>query len=83
MIYAKKTLISVFIVGLLALAILSVIGLVFLTRMAYSEKPQIDGKSCGDTSTTERNIARLSVIILWLQFSWIIIGSFLQSTWAD
>jgi hypothetical protein len=79
--YVINTVTSIFIIGLLIFAILSVIGLVYLTQMAYSDKRQDDGQYCGDTNTTERNIARLAVIVLWFQMAWIIVGSYLQSVW--
>lgn len=79
----KKTVSTIFVLGLLILAILSVLGLVYLSKMAYSDKRQIDGQYCGDTSQTERNIARLAILLLWIQFAWIIIGSFIQPIWRD
>lgn len=79
----KKTLTTVFLIGLLILAVLSVIGLVYLSQMAYSNDKTPDGKYCGGTTNTERNIARLSVIALWIQFAWIVLGSVLQPVWQD
>ena len=81
--YVKKTITAVFIVGLLVFAILSVIGMVYLSQMAFSDKKQDDGQCFGDTNTTERNIARLTIIVLWIQMAWIVIGSYLQSSWEN
>lgn len=80
---AKKTLTTVFLIGLLVLAILSVIGLVYLSQMAYTNDTDSDGRYCGGTSKTERNIARLAILALWLQFAWIVLGSVLQPVWTQ
>lgn len=72
--YAKKTAASIFLIGTLVLVILSIIGTIYLSRMAYSDKKQVNGKYCGDLSQTERNIARLSVITIWILFAWIVLG---------
>lgn len=82
-IYLKKTGTSIFIIGLLVLSVLSILGLVYLTKMAYSDKKQDNGNYCGDTTQTERNIARLAIIALWLQFTWIVIGSFIKEVWTN
>lgn len=73
--YVKKTATSVFIIGLLALTIFSVLGTIYLTKMAYS-KDDLPG-----ITQTEKNIARLAIVTIWLQFTWIILGSILQNVW--
>ena len=40
----RKTVGTVFMIGLFILAILSVIGMIYLTQMAFSNKKQTDGK---------------------------------------
>lgn len=82
-IYVKKTVTTIFVIGLLALTILSILGTVYLSKMAFSNQKQADGTYCGGTTETERNISRLTIIMIWLQFGWIVVGSFLQPVWAD
>ena len=73
MLYAQKSAMTVFIVGLLVLAVLSVVGLVYLSQMAFSDEVMQNGKYCGNTNTTERNISRLTIVLLWVQFAWILL----------
>jgi hypothetical protein len=80
--YVKKTVSTVFLIGLLVLAVMSVVGMVYLSQMAYSSTQQSDGKYCGGLTLSQRNIARLATIVLWIQFAWIILGSFLQPIWT-
>jgi hypothetical protein len=82
-VYVKKTAITIFIIGLLVLTILSILGTVYLTKMAFSDEKRADGNYCGGTTTTERNIARLAIVTIWLQFSWIVIGSFIRPIWEN
>lgn len=82
-IYIKKTGATVFIIGLLVLSILSILGLVYLSKMAFSDEKQADGTYCGNTSTTERNIARLAIVTLWLQLAWVVLGSFIKEVWTN
>jgi nitrate reductase NapE component len=79
--YAKKGGISIFIVGLLTMGILSLLGLVYLSKMAYEDK-KIDGdKYAGGLSQPERNIARFAVIVLWIQIAWAFVGGYIQGIW--
>ena len=80
---AKKAVASAFIIGLFVLAVLSIVGMIYLTKMAYSDTKQTDGQYPGGLSETEKNLARLTVIVLWVQFAWIVLGSFLQPMWGD
>lgn len=80
--YVKRTGQTVFIIGLLVLCILSIIGVVYLTKMAYNDKRLEDGSYCGATET-ERNIARITVVAIWIMFAWIIIGTTLKEVWKD
>ena len=79
---AKKLTLSIFVIGLLVMAILSVLGLVYLSKMAFNDQANPDGTYCAGTSTTERNIARLAIITLWIQFFWILLGQFLNGIWS-
>ncbi|MBS0628538.1 MAG: hypothetical protein JSS09_10075 [Verrucomicrobia bacterium] len=49
--------------------------------MAYSDQKQVNGLYCGNTNATERNIARVAIVVLWLQFAWIVLGSFIRPIW--
>ena len=77
----KKSAITIFLIGLLSLAIFSILGLIYLTQMAYSDDSMANGKYCGNISYTQRNIARLAIVSLWIQFFWVVLGVFLQSIW--
>jgi hypothetical protein len=82
-VYVKKTAITIFIIGLLVLTILSILGTVYLSKMAFSNEKRSDGTYCGGISSTERNIARLATVLIWLQFVWIVIGSFIRPIWEN
>ena len=82
-IYLKRTATTAFILGLLTLTILSILGTVYLTKMAFSDDKGTDGTYCGRTTQTERNIARLAIVTIWLQFAWVVVGSFLQPIWTN
>jgi len=82
-IYIKKTATTIFIIGLLILTILSILGTVYISKMTFTNQKQDDGTYCGGLTETERNIARLAIITIWIQFVWIVAGSFLQSVWAN
>lgn len=70
-------------IGLLALTVLSIIGTIYLSKMAFSDEKQSNGKYCGGNTETERNIARLAIVTIWVQFSWIVLGSFIQPIWSE
>lgn len=74
---------TLFISGLLVLAVLSVIGMVYLSQMVFSKDKLPSGNYCGNLTETQRNIARISMIALWLQFAWIILGSFYERIWSN
>jgi hypothetical protein len=78
----KKTAITIFLIGLLILTVLSIVGMVYLSKMAFNSEQQPDGNYCGNITSTERNIARIAVITVWLQFVWIVMGSLIQSVWS-
>lgn len=75
---AKKTVIGVFLTGLIILVILSILGTVYLTKMAFDSTPDQTGMYPGNLNQTERNIARLAIVFLWIQFVWIVAGTVYQ-----
>jgi hypothetical protein len=77
----KKGAMTTFFIGLLITAVISVIGMVYLTQMAFSNEKLANGQYCGNTDTTQRNIARVGALVLWIQFAWIVLGSFIQPVW--
>jgi hypothetical protein len=79
----KKTFLTVFMVGLLITAILALVGMIYLSQMAFSDKKQTDGQYFGDTTETQRNIARLAMVVLWIQTAWILIGTFIEKVWTE
>ncbi len=74
----KKTAVGVFLTGLLILVILSILGTVYLTKMAFDSTPDSSGMYPGNLNQTERNIARLAIVFLWIQFTWIVLGTIYQ-----
>lgn len=64
----------IFALGLLALSILSLVGLFYLTRYTFSATRE-DGKECVAVTTTERNIARLTVVLSWISIGLSVLGS--------
>jgi hypothetical protein len=82
-IYVKKTAMTIFMIGLLVLTILSILGTVYLSKMAFSDEKRADGTYCGGVTETERNIARLAIVTIWVQFTWIVVGSFIRPIWEN
>lgn len=78
-VYVKKAAIGIFLMGLLVLSILSLLGMVYMTKMAFNNDVQVDGKYCGDLTETERNIARLSLLSVWCLIAWVVVGSAFKS----
>lgn len=79
MIYVKKTGITVLAVGIVILSILSIMGLVYLTKMSFSSQDD----NCGGTTKTEKNIARMTVVLLWIQIAMVLVGSIIQTVWIE
>ncbi len=75
MIYIKNTTKTFFLVGIITLSVLSVLGLVYLTKMSFSP---IEDK-CGKVTKTEKNIARMTVVLLWIQIALVLVGSVVQT----
>jgi hypothetical protein len=57
--------------------------MIYLSQMAFSDKKQTDGQYFGDTTETQRNIARLAMVVLWIQTAWILIGTFIEKVWTE
>ena len=82
-IYVKKTAITIFMIGLLVLTILSILGTVYLSKMAFGNDQRLDKTYCGGLSSTEKNIARLAIVLIWVQFIWVVAGSFIRPIWEN
>jgi hypothetical protein len=74
----KKTFFTIFIVGLFVLAILSILGLVYLTQMSFSDSTDSNGQYCGAVNQTQRDLARLATVTIWMELAWIILGGTMQ-----
>ena len=70
---------TTFMIGIIVLSVMSILGLIYLTRMSFSP----DTDQCGKVSKTGKGLSRLTVVLLWIQISWIIIGSIVQTIWFD
>jgi CHASE3 domain sensor protein len=66
----KKTFMSIFIIGIIVLSILSILGLIYITKMNFSSKK---------LTNTQKNIARLTTVLLWIQIGLIIVASIVQT----
>lgn len=66
--------INVFIVGIIVLSVMSIIGLVYITKMSFSSDTDV----CGKVTKTGKGLARLTVILLWIQITWVIFGAIIQ-----
>jgi Mn2+/Fe2+ NRAMP family transporter len=75
-----KTVATVFLVGLFVCTILSFFGMGYLTQMAFSDKTT-DGKYCGTVDQTQRDLARLAVVMQWIILCSIVIRSGLKMIW--
>ena len=64
--------------GMIALSVVSIIGLVYLTRFAFqakSAKLLNENVSCVDNmSKTKLNFAKVTVVVLWIQIGLAILG---------
>jgi len=77
----KKSVATVFLLGMVAIAILSLIGLIYLTETAFDSRKMTDGKYSGKLDQTQKNLAKMSVVMVWVLVMWILVGSFLQKIW--
>jgi hypothetical protein len=60
---------TVFMVGIITLSMLSILGLIYLTKMSF----------CDKVTKTEKGIARLTTVLLWIQIGWVVLGATLQT----
>lgn len=79
MIYLKKTVVTIFIIGIIVLSILSCLGLVYLSKMSFSSQDD----NCGGITKDEKNIARITVVLLWLQIAMVLFGGVIHTIWSD
>jgi len=70
---------TIFMVGIIVLSMISVLGLVYITKLSFSP----DTDECGKVSKTEKGIARLTAVLLWIQIVWIVFGSIIQTIWFN
>ena len=66
---------TVFMIGIITLSMLSILGLIYITKMSFS--PNVS--TCSDVTKTEQNIARLTTVLLWIQIGWIVLGAIIQT----
>ena len=55
----------IILLGLIALEVFSIWGLVYLTKFSFSKKDEKD-QHCVTMNTFQRNLTRLTTILLWL-----------------
>ena len=68
---AKKSLFTLSVVAMLALLVVGVVGLYYLSQLAYADCQNPDGSYCGNLTKNERMLARIAIVIIWLQFAWL------------
>lgn len=68
-----------FMIGVIVLSVMSILGLIYITKMSFSP----DTDNCGGVSRTEKGIARLTAVLLWIQVSWIVFGAIIQTIWFN
>ena len=68
-----------FILGIIIISMLSILGLIYITKLTFSP----DTDKCGKVTSTEKGIARLTTILLWIQIVWIVFGSIIQTIWFN
>lgn len=52
--------------GAIVIAILSFVGLGYLTKFSFSSADQADGTRCVVMSDTEKNLCRMTVVLQWI-----------------
>jgi hypothetical protein len=69
-------------IGMLVLSVLSIIGLVYLTQIVFNAKIVKEGDTSTATITglnqTKFNIAKVTVILLWVNLTLVVISTILQ-----
>ena len=61
---------TVFIVGIIVFSMISILGLIYITKLSFSP----DNDKCGKVTKTEKGIARLTTVLLWMQILWVVLG---------
>jgi hypothetical protein len=64
----KKTLVFVFIIGILILVLFSFMGMVYITKSTF------DDNGAAKLNNFEKGLARMSIVVQWLLIAWIIFG---------
>ena len=60
----------VFTLGMIALAVVSLIGLVYLTKFSFSSnRPSDSDQYCVKMSSTERQLSQVTVVLAWIQIA--------------
>lgn len=70
---------SIFMIGVIVLSVMSILGLIYITKMSFSKYTD----SCGGVSRSEKGIARLTTVLLWIQLLWILLGAIIQTIWFN
>ena len=78
----KRTMITVFVVGIFVCVVLSVFGMGYLTQMAFSDKT-VDGEYCGAVDKTQRDLARMAVVLQWIIIAMVVLWTVLKVIWGD
>lgn len=64
----------IFILGILIFSVMSILGLIYLTQITFLNKK---------ISKTENNVTKITIILLWLQISFIILGTILNTMYGN
>ena len=70
---------TVFIVGIIVFSMISILGLIYITKLSFSP----DNDKCGKVTKTEKGIARLTTVLLWIQILWVVLGIIIQTIWFN
>lgn len=70
---------TIFMVGIIVLSMMSILGLVYITQMSFSP----DTDTCGKVTKTGKSLSRLTVVLLWIQIVWVVVGSIIQTVWFN
>lgn len=63
---AANTFAIVISLGMLTIAVLSFVGLGYLTKFSFSSVDQADGTRCVILTDTEKNLCRMTVVLQWI-----------------
>lgn len=64
---------EIFFLGILVLSVLSILGLIYITKLTFTKKK---------LNKTEEEIVRLTTVLLWLQIGCIVFGSMIITLWG-